>query len=63
VDAGQGIAQPLGAASKTQTRYNTEGSMNAVLPPSHGLHVPAACSAWWIVAIMPHLPIVQSSDG
>jgi len=59
-----GIAQPLGAVSQTQTQPNTEGWVNARLRPSlRGLHIPAACSDWRIVAIMPHLPIVLSSDG
>jgi hypothetical protein len=58
-----GIAQPLGAVSKTQTQPSTEGSMNARSRPSpRGLHILAACSDWRIVA-MPHLPIVLSSDG
>jgi hypothetical protein len=58
-----GIAQPLGAVSKTQTQRGTEGSMNARSRPSpRRLHILAACSDWRIVA-MPHLPIVLSSDG
>ena len=58
-----GIAQPLGAVSKTQTQAGTEGSMNArSRPSSRGLHIPAACSDWRIVAML-HLPIVLSSDG